>query len=44
MNEYDNIGEHISFLEDNLAMNKEKIDEISELLDELNSTFHNINN
>ena len=42
MNEYDNIGEHIRFLEENMNTNREKIKEISELIEQLNSAFHNI--
>ena len=42
MNEYDNIGEHIRFLEENMNTNREKINEISELIEQLNSAFHNI--
>ena len=42
MNEYDNIAEHIRFLEDNMNTNREKIKEISDLIEQLNSAFHNI--
>ena len=42
MNEYDNIGEHIRFLEDNMNTNREKIKEISDLIEQLNAAFHNI--
>ena len=41
MNEYDNIGEHIRFLEDNMNTNREKIKEISDFIDQLNSAFYN---
>jgi wobble nucleotide-excising tRNase len=42
MNEYDNIGEHIRFLEENMNTNREKIKEISDLIEQLNTAFHNI--
>ena len=41
MNEYDNIGEHIRFLEENMNKNHEKIKEISDLIEQLNSSFYN---
>ena len=42
MNEYDNIGEHIRFLEESMNTNREKIKEISDLIEQLNLAFHNI--
>ena len=42
MNEYDNIGEHIRFLEESMNTNRDKIKEISDLIEQLNSAFHNI--
>ena len=41
MNEYDNIGEHIRFLEENMNINQEKIKDISNLIEQLNSSFYN---
>ena len=41
MNEFDNIGEHIRFLEDNMNTNREKIKGISELIEQLNLAFYN---
>ena len=41
MNEYDNIGEHIRFLEENININQEKIKDISNLIEQLNSSFYN---
>jgi hypothetical protein len=39
LNEYDNIGEHLRFLEENLTKNQDKIVEIVDLIDQLNSAF-----
>jgi hypothetical protein len=39
LNEYDNIGEHLRFLEENLTKNQDKIVEIVELIEQLNSSF-----
>ena len=41
MNEFDNIGEHIRFLEENMSRNRDKIKEISDLIEQLNSAFYN---
>ena len=41
MNEYDNIGEHIRFLEENMNTNRQKIKEISDFIDQLNAAFYN---
>ena len=40
MNEYDNIGEHIRFVEENMNINQEKIKDISNLIEQLNSSFY----
>ena len=39
LNEYDNIGEHLRFLEENLTKNQDKIVEIVDLIEQLNSAF-----
>lgn len=39
LNEYDNIGEHLRFLEENMTKNQDKIVEIVDLIDQLNSAF-----
>lgn len=39
LNEYDNIGEHLRFLEENMTKNQDKIIEIVDLIDQLNSVF-----
>ena len=41
LNEYDNIGNHLRFLEENMTKNQDKVVEIVDLLDQLNSVFHN---
>ena len=41
LNDYDNIGEHLRFLEENTSKNQDKVVEIVDLLDQLNSIFHN---
>jgi len=41
LNEYDNIGDHLRFLEENMTRNQDKVVEIVDLLDQLNSVFHN---
>lgn len=41
LNEYDNIGDHLRFLEENMTKNQDKVVEIVDLLDQLNSVFHN---
>ena len=39
LNEFDNIGEHLRFLEENMTKNQDKINEIVDLIDQLNSAF-----
>jgi hypothetical protein len=39
LNEYDNIGEHLRFLEENMTKNQDKIVEIVDLIEQLNSAF-----
>jgi hypothetical protein len=39
LNEYDNIGEHLRFLEENMTKNQDKIVEIVDLVEQLNSAF-----
>jgi hypothetical protein len=41
LNEYDNISDHLRFLEENMSKNQDKVVEIVDLLDQLNSVFHN---
>ena len=41
LNEFDNIGAHLRFLEENMTKNQDKVVEIVDLLDQLNSVFHN---
>jgi hypothetical protein len=41
LNDYDNISDHLRFLEDNMSKNQDKVVEIVDLLDQLNSVFHN---
>ena len=41
LNEFDNIGDHLRFLEENMNKNQDKVVEIVDLLDQLNSVFHN---
>lgn len=41
LNEFDNIGNHLRFLEENMTKNQDKVVEIVDLLDQLNSVFHN---
>ena len=39
LKEFDNIGEHLRFLEENMTKNQDKINEIVDLIDQLNSAF-----
>ena len=39
LNEYDHIGDHLRFLEENMTKNQDKINEIVELIEQLNSPF-----
>ena len=39
LNDFDNIAIHLKFLEENVAQNQKKIDEILSLLDQLNSAY-----
>ncbi len=39
LNEFDSIGNHLRFLEDNAIKNQERIQKIIELLDDLNRLF-----
>ena len=39
LNDYDNIGEHLRFLEENMTNNQDKITEIVDLIEQLNSAF-----
>ena len=41
LNDFDNIGAHLRFLEENMTRNQDKVVEIVDLLDQLNSVFHN---
>ena len=41
LNDFDNIGDHLRFLEENMKRNQDKVVEIVDLLDQLNSVFHN---
>ena len=41
LNDFDNIGDHLRFLEENMSRNQDKVVEIVDLLDQLNSVFHN---
>ena len=41
LNDFDNIGAHLRFLEENMTKNQDKVVEIVDLLDQLNSVFHN---
>ena len=41
LNDFDNIGDHLRFLEENMTRNQDKVVEIVDLLDQLNSVFHN---
>lgn len=42
LNDFDNIGDHLRFLEENMTRNQDKVVEIVDLLDQLNSVFHNV--
>ena len=41
LNDFDNIADHLRFLEENMSKNQDKVVEIVDLLDQLNSVFHN---
>ena len=41
LNDFDNIADHLRFLEENMTKNQDKVVEIVDLLDQLNSVFHN---
>ena len=41
LNDFDNIGDHLRFLEENMTKNQDRVVEIVDLLDQLNSVFHN---
>lgn len=41
LNDFDNIAAHLRFLEENMSRNQDKVVEIVDLLDQLNSVFHN---
>lgn len=42
LNDFDNIGQHLRFVEENMIRNKDRMVETADLLDQLNSVFHNV--